>query len=731
MSDQRTPQGMGPGSGGGGPASVAAAAVDPVRLLRMYWPWIAVAAVFGAAFGFGLYKALQRLKPSWPARITFEVKGKPGGITDEGDIGTEDFERYIENQAHLMESDQILLEVIKRGNRTAQTTWIEAFQEGAGVNPTEALKDLRDKVNASPIPDTSFVRLVVTTPVRDDAFEIAQDVAQYYLVDNKEQATANYDTLQKTVQDRLRVLRQDLGNRELAVKTKLEDNELSTLQLHETQTYQQMEGVNLQLLQLQQQFTFLNETYEDYNKRRAQLGGMVFPESVIQQARSSAIALRLEAGIDQMKAERQAMLETVGENHRQVRMMSERIRAQEATRERRIQEDMVRIFDAEFQSVENSLNGLAASIKAATERLEQLQGDLQSIQVVINEVQTLEAEKRRLLNAIDEFEARNSELLVLKERAERVRQVGAEPPDSMSFPRQLPTVAAGFLLVVGSVCGFIFVRELREQRIRSPQDVTLVPRTRLLGVLTDVAMDPASPARVETALSDAPTSATAEAVRQLRTALLRACAAGEHRTVLFASGEGGSGTTTVVSNLACAVAALDAKVLVVDANLRRPRQHEVFGVDEGPGLSEALAGSSGFGEVVVASPTCPGVNVLPAGRERTSNLDRLSTRAMSELLEQAKSEYDLVLVDAPPATVSTEALSLANRCDASVIIVRAFQEKRGLLARLRHQFGEARAEFLGVVLNAAQPVAGGYLAENIKATHGYGGKPGGGKKKAA
>ena len=88
-------------------------------------------------------------------------------------------------------------------------------------------------------------------------------------------------------------------------------------------------------------------------------------------------------------------------------------------------------------------------------------------------------------------------------------------------------------------------------------------------------------------------------------------------------------------------------------------------------------------------------------------------------IRDACAKYDLVIVDTAPAMVAGDGLALASRCDSVVLVVRALAEKRGLVARIRDQLADTRAEFLGVVVNAVKASAGGYLRRNIRTSYEY------------
>lgn len=111
--------------------------------------------------------------------------------------------------------------------------------------------------------------------------------------------------------------------------------------------------------------------------------------------------------------------------------------------------------------------------------------------------------------------------------------------------------------------------------------------------------------------------------------------------------------------------------------------------------------------------------MLSAGSREKRVFEMFSSERFSVLLAELKARYDLVLIDVAPALVASDGLAIANRTDASCLVVRAMGEKRGLVARLRNDLSEAKGEFLGVVVNAVKPSAGGYIRGNMRATHEY------------
>ena len=217
---------------------------------------------------------------------------------------------------------------------------------------------------------------------------------------------------------------------------------------------------------------------------------------------------------------------------------------------------------------------------------------------------------------------------------------------------------------------------------------------------------------------DSSRSIMAESVRQLFTPLHRKMNEGGHHSLLVIGGQAGSGGTTVISNLAASFAGSERRVLVIDGNFRRPAMADVFGVAPGPGLGDVLSGHATLDQGV-QDCRVEKVSVLTAGSDGHRAVELLTTPRLARVLAEAKQKFDVVLVDAPAAVVAGDWQTLANHVDATVLVVRALQEERGLVGRLIGQLREARPEHLGVVINAVRSNAGGYMRRNLQQMEDY------------
>jgi receptor protein-tyrosine kinase len=174
----------------------------------------------------------------------------------------------------------------------------------------------------------------------------------------------------------------------------------------------------------------------------------------------------------------------------------------------------------------------------------------------------------------------------------------------------------------------------------------------------------------------------------------------------------------VVTNIAAAAAAAGRTVAIVDADFRRPRVGEAMGVSsEVAGLGDVLTEESTADQALQGTEL--GVSVMTAGRSGSRVIERLNNGQFDSLMAELRHRFDLVLVDAPPAVVAGDSQVLANKVDAAVLVVRAFQEQRGLVARLTNQLVDAQCDLLGVILNRPRGTAGGYFKKNFAAMARY------------
>jgi capsular exopolysaccharide synthesis family protein len=292
-------------------------------------------------------------------------------------------------------------------------------------------------------------------------------------------------------------------------------------------------------------------------------------------------------------------------------------------------------------------------------------------------------------------------------------------PDTMSFPRLPITLSLAIVLGLAFSLGIAFLREMLDTSVRSPRDIARVGQLNLLGMISDEAEDPQSAgARLPLIIAEAPHSMLAEQFRQMRTRLQHAASLDTTRSILVTSPGPGDGKTTAAGNLAAGLALNGRRILLVDANFRRPELHKLFGIGNEQGFSDVLNSVNQF-DALVQQTHVPNLAVLTSGAKPANPTELLESQLFIDFIERALEEYDHVIFDSGPLLFTSDTVAMAPRVDGVVSVVRARTNSRGLLQRMRDTLRQVKAEHLGVLLNAVRAQAGGYYNRNIKTYYDY------------
>jgi capsular exopolysaccharide synthesis family protein len=216
-----------------------------------------------------------------------------------------------------------------------------------------------------------------------------------------------------------------------------------------------------------------------------------------------------------------------------------------------------------------------------------------------------------------------------------------------------------------------------------------------------------------------PRSMAAEAYRGLRTALYFNANGEGHQVIQVTSPTTGDGKSTTAANLAVSIAQSGKRVLLVDADMRKPRQHKIFGMEAQTGLSLLVVGEVGV-EAAVQASGVPNLSVLPAGPTPPNPAELLTSPRFKEVLDQLRGLYDIVVVDTPPLLAVTDPSVVAPRVDSVLLTIRLSKNARSEAERARQILVGLGATILGVVVNGIDPRAGGSGYGYGRYGYGYG-----------
>ena len=294
--------------------------------------------------------------------------------------------------------------------------------------------------------------------------------------------------------------------------------------------------------------------------------------------------------------------------------------------------------------------------------------------------------------------------LVFIVRRERGDSTIQQPVDS-SFYLNLPELGV-IPADLGRQQGFYYRR--RGQKEKSEEMQSGVSSLKLLHKVSNGSPHGAVlPERPELITWQHKPSFAAESFRAVLTSILFSGANGHRpRVFVFTSASPGEGKTTVVSNLAIALAEIGQRVLVVDADLRKPRMHDIFSVPNDRGLRDLLVQRLDSGEgpsAFIRETSIPDLSVLPSGPPISSAANLLYSAHLMELIKQFRAEFDAVLIDTPPMLHMPDARVVARLADAVIIVIRACKTTRNAALAARQRFADDNTPVLGTILNGWNP----------------------------
>lgn len=302
----------------------------------------------------------------------------------------------------------------------------------------------------------------------------------------------------------------------------------------------------------------------------------------------------------------------------------------------------------------------------------------------------------------------------------RIAEIAPTPREPVAPKRTQNILLCGLLSLIGGL-GLVLFLDYLNNRIESVEDIDRYLRLPALGVIPALENSGkarrllgkgvsangngagALPSPVATG-SDAllltnveANSSVAESYRQLRTSLLLSSASHAPRTLLITSSQPAEGKTTTSVNTSISLAQTGASVLIIDADLRRPRVHRVFGLKNNAGLSNYLAGETDLASLIQIA--IPNLYVLPVGPLPPNPAELLGSPKMKVLVETLSANFDYVVIDSPPVSSFADSLILSALVEGVIIVVKAGVTSREMAQSTKAHLQSVGAKILGVVVN--------------------------------
>jgi capsular exopolysaccharide synthesis family protein len=452
---------------------------------------------------------------------------------------------------------------------------------------------------------------------------------------------------------------------------------------------------------------------------------------VERQVEVDPVMIMLAQQLALLEAELSGQRAKFGENHKAVLRTQEQV--DKIKHERRIRQSDIaeQVRQANLKNAQDQLTvliGRNTELSLLREEAQKQKNDLDNYRIQYAQRVAVRDERKE---RYDEIRATIENYQIIRNDPETPKVQSVQPalaPLEVSSPRW------EFYFPGGTILGFIFgiglalALELLNDLVRKPRDVARFLHIPLLSVIPDAAEDEQvrdiEPCHI---VRQAPYSIISESYRRCRTNIKLSDSDGSVRTLLVSSGAAGDGKTAVAVNLAAAIIAENKKVLLIDANFRRPGLETIFKMQKAEheqvtqsefGLSSLLMGLCSY-EDAKRSNVIEGLDIIVSGPLPSNPAELLGSYRMEQLIKDRRKNYDYIIVDGPPVLLVSDAKVLARIVDGTVLVLNAASTRRGAAQRTIRELKAIDATIVGCVLFAVRAMKGGYFQEQFRSYQEY------------
>lgn len=584
---------------------------------------------------------------------------------------------FLRTQFEILTSKRILYEVINRLN--LQEEW---GKKGEKIPQDIAYKILRNSLSVFQQRDTTLIVINVQRDDPEEASKIANEVAEVYRdsrldLARKEARSAIDQIAEEVKKQRSRVydaeqvvenIRQELNIAVLGEGLGVVDVDSASLQQLEAEKL----GAEKVMLEREGLLKILDQIKdEDLLEQSSYVTQDQFVINTRQQILDVGVQLK------QLEA-------SYGANHPEVKKMQ----LAKGQLEEKLSQLLLALRNGlrtEYLQAKNtydSLNKLLdgyrqTSIESQGEKMrpfKRAQLDLAAAREVYNQLNA------RLQQELITFEVPRNPVEIIDV---------AEPNKQPVSPNLFMNVLLSIFVGLGAGVGLAYFIEYLDTSIKTADDVERLLGLPVLGLI---------PQKVRPLIEEGPDSEHAESYRVLRTNLAFSDGGSSRGAFCVLSGGAGEGKSTTVFNLAYVCAQQGEKVLLIDADLRRPVQHTILGVSNRFGLTNVLLRDVPVEEAIKAT-SVPNLHFLPSGRLPRTSLGVLDPKRIGELISSLKSKYDIVLIDTPPLVGISDSSIIAKEADGAVLVVQYRKYPRDMLIKAKQMMETLGVRSIGAVLN--------------------------------
>lgn len=689
---------------------------DPGVQLAEYWQVVVKRRrliIFGILLGLAAGALISVLSPPlYRAIVLLNLSREQAPILDLARAPITYDPEFLPTQRDLIRSREVATRVVDRlrltGNPdfTSQRSGFFRNKGGLSLDKEVAVEKVQESIETQPRRGTNLVELSVVQSDPKLAADMANVVAEAYIDWTLESRSSAVGQTSRSLETQIQQLRGEVQLKEQELQAYGRQKDIISIDPGSNATMQKLESFNRDYAAaVADRVAKEARFYQLQNSR---------PETIADNLSGLVSQLRTDlARLERDYAEKLSIYKPTWPAMQQARVQIEESRQNLQTV---IQETVAKARDNARTEYQTALRR-EQSLKAVLEGQTNEAMTMNSNAIEYNNLQAEVGTKRELLDTLLKRQAETevSSEIQSGERASHVHIVDkALVPRYRFRPSYKLNAAAGLMGGLLLSLGLAFGLEYLDRSLRSTAQVERLLQVPALGIIPALAenrkssyayrgkqkklgIQPEAPGSIELLPQTQPRSTVAEAYRSFRTSLLLSRAGGL-KTIAVTSVQPGEGKTTTAINLAVVLAQLDKRVLLIDADLHRPRVHEVFSLSNRTGLVSVLAENADPASVAVSS-NVPGLFVVPSGPSSPNPSGLLSSDAMKRFLDLAVTEYDYIILDTPPVGPVADAILLGHQADGVVLCVHGGKTPRDRVSYVRDRLLRSNVSLLGILLN--------------------------------
>ncbi|MGI9035682.1 MAG: polysaccharide biosynthesis tyrosine autokinase [Pyrinomonadaceae bacterium] len=612
---------------------------------------------------------------------------------------------------------------------------------------------LEHGLSVEQVPDTNLVNLKFQNPNKELAVKVSNAVADVFIKQDADREVQGSKQIYADLNAYIDKLKNDIAQKEQERIAYMKEKNLPLQQEGEKLAASTLETMSTQWLAAEDERRKSQSLYEAavQASQRGELPAVLPDNKIIQEIQSEARRRRADLDAQIQKIQDQILDAESKLSQLRVRYTDEvpevkaviaqieKLKADKAKAEseglKKVEaEDARTKSDADKQILTVLQAQLAAAKKSEAQAYDLymkesyaagIQGqDASRLTTLTREIET----SRTILDGYTQ-KKQEQELAISRDRPDNV-YVSSEAENSMLVgPNRNRNILIAFLVSLAAGVGLAFLFDYLDDSIKTSDDVgrylglptlALIPHhstvKKTKGALTSNNGSATSKALVTLEDNRSP---TAEAYRHLRTSLLFSSAGKPPQAILVTSSQPSEGKTTTAINTAITLAQSGAEVVIIDCDLRRPRLHTHFDLDNTTGLTNYLSGDKHPENLLKTYPGIPNLKILTSGPIPPNPAELLTSNEMKNLLQFLKGNYKHVIIDSPPAISFTDAAILATLVDGVVLVAMAGKSSIHLMRRFKQRLAGIGARIYGVVINGIKPNSAEYGYYGYGYTYSY------------